>query len=146
MPNIASVLKSEISRVPRKEVRGETMAVKKAVGGYRAEIAALKRRMQALEQDVRRLSKASAKNAPVADEVPSRTIRFTAKGFAAQRKRLELSAADCGLLVGASGQSVNNWEDRTTQPRPKLLPAIAALRSMGKKEAAARLSELREAA
>jgi DNA-binding transcriptional regulator YiaG len=147
MPNIASVLKSEISRVARKEVRGETTALKKSVGAYRGEIAALKRRTQALEEAVRRLSKANATVAPVApDETPSRTIRFTAKGFAAQRKRLELSAHDCGLLVGASGQSVYNWEDGTTQPRPKLLPAIAALRSMGKKEAAARLAELREAA
>jgi DNA-binding transcriptional regulator YiaG len=147
MPNIASVLKSEISRVARKEVRGETTALKKAVTGYRAEIAALKRRTHALEQAVRRLTKASAKVAPVAqDEAPPRKIRFTASGFAAQRKRLELSAHDCGLLVGASGQSVYNWEDGNTQPRPKLLPAIAALRSMGKKEAAARLAELREAA
>ena len=147
MPNIASVLKSEISRVARKEVRGETMALKKAVSAYRAEIAALKRRTQALEQALRRLTKVSAKVAPVAAaEDPSPKIRFTAKGFAAQRKRLELSANDCGLLVGASGQSVYNWEDGTTQPRPKLLPAIAALRSMGKKEAAARLAELREAA
>lgn len=146
MPNIASVLKSEISRVARREVRGETTALKKAVGAYRAEIAALKRRTQALEQAVRRLSKANATVAPVApDEAPSRTIRFTAKGFAVQRKRLELSAHDCGLLVGASGQSVYNWEDGTTQPRPKLLPAIAALRSMGKKEAAARLAALRDA-
>lgn len=147
MPNIASVLKSEISRVARKEVRGETMAMRKAVVAYRAEIAALKRRTQALEQALRRLSKVSAKAAPIAaDEAPSPKIRFTAKGFAAQRKRLELSANECGLLVGASGQSVYNWEDGTTQPRPKLLPAIAALRSMGKKEAAARLAELREAA
>lgn len=147
MPNIASVLKSEISRVARKEVRGEIMALKKAASANRAEIAALKRRMQALEQEVRRLSKASAKSAPIAPaEDASPKIRFTAKGFAAQRKRLQLSANDCGLLVGASGQSVYNWEDGTTQPRPKHLPRIAALRSMGKKEAAARLAELREAA
>ena len=147
MPNIASVLKSEISRVARKEVRGETMALKKAASAHRAEIAALKRRLQALEQEVRSLSKASSKNAPVAtaeDAAPK--VRFTARGFAAQRKRLQLSANDCGLLVGASGQSVYNWEDGTTQPRPKHLPAIAALRSLGKKEAAARLAELREAA
>jgi len=30
MPNVASVLKGEISRVARKEVRGETLALKKA--------------------------------------------------------------------------------------------------------------------
>jgi hypothetical protein len=73
MPNIASVLKSEISRVARKEVRGETTALKKSVGAYRGEIAALKRRTQALEEAVRRLSKANATVAPVApDETPSR--------------------------------------------------------------------------
>ena len=147
MPNIASVLKSEISRVARKEVRGETIALRKAVSAYRAEIAALKRRTQVLEQEVRRLNRASERVAPVAEaDSPSRTIRFSAKGLAAQRKRLGLSANDCGLLVGASGQSIYKWEDGSAHPRTKHLPGIAALRSLGKKEAAARLASLREAA
>ena len=42
MSNIASLLKTEISRVARKEVRAETLGLKKAVSVYRAEIAALK--------------------------------------------------------------------------------------------------------
>jgi len=46
-------------------VRGETLGMKKTVVAYRAEIAAPKRRTQALEQDLRRLGKASAKVAPV---------------------------------------------------------------------------------
>lgn len=144
MPNIASVLKSEISRVARKEVRGEILGLKKAVGAHRAEIAALKRRTQALEQELRRLSNASARAAPVAaNEVSSRTLRFSAKGLASQRQRLALSAHDCGLLVGASGQSIYKWEDGRAHPRAKHLPAIAALRTLGKKEAAARLASLR---
>jgi len=57
MTSVASVLKAEISRVARKEVRGETIGLKKAVAAYRREIAALKRRTQALEQLVRRGSK-----------------------------------------------------------------------------------------
>ena len=146
MPNIASVLKSEISRVARKEVRGEILGLKKAVGAHRAEIAALKRRTQALEQELRRLSNASARAAPVAaNEVSSRTLRFSAKGLASQRQRLALSAHDCGLLVGASGQSIYKWEDGRAHPRAKHLPAIAALRTLGKKEAAARLASLRGA-
>jgi hypothetical protein len=43
---MASLLKSEISRVARKQVRAETASLKKSVGVYRAEIAALKRRAQ----------------------------------------------------------------------------------------------------
>jgi len=147
MPNIASILKSEISRVARKEVRGETLGLKKAVSEYRAEIAALKRRTRTLEQELHRLSKASAKVAPVvANEEPSHRLRFSAKGLAAQRQRLALSAHDCGLLVGVSGQSIYKWEDGRARPRAKHLPAIAALRPLGKKEVAARLASLQEAA
>jgi len=142
MANIASLLKSEISRVARKEVRGETAGLKKALSNYRGEIAALKRRAQALESELRRLGKAAGKAAPAADAAPTRALRFSAKGLAAQRKRLGLSAQDCGLLVGASGQSIYNWEDGKARPRAKHLQALAALRGMGKKEAAARLRGL----
>ncbi|HEY4067537.1 MAG TPA: hypothetical protein VGM74_11615 [Burkholderiaceae bacterium] len=146
MPNIAIVLKSEIARVARKEVRGETADLKKAVGAYRAEIAALKRRTQVLEQQLQRLSKASSKAAASSgkgEESPAgKALRFSAKGLASLRKRLGLSAHDCGLLVGASGQSIYAWEDGKARPRAKHLPALAALRSLGKREALARLEVL----
>jgi DNA-binding transcriptional regulator YiaG len=123
MPNIASLLKSEIARVARKEVRGETVQLKKAVSTYRSEIAQLKRR--------------------AGHDDPSQPFRFSAKGLASHRKRLGLSAHDCGLLLGASGQSVYKWEEGEVRPRAKHMPAIATLRAMGKKEANARLAELR---
>ena len=40
MPNIATVLKDEISRIARKEIRSETAVVKKASAQYRRDIAA----------------------------------------------------------------------------------------------------------
>lgn len=49
MPNIAGALKQEISRISRKELRGETEALKKVASQQRADIAALKRHMQVLE-------------------------------------------------------------------------------------------------
>ena len=143
MPNVASVLKSEISRVARKEVRGETVALKKTVSAYRTEIAALKRRANAVEQLLRRLanghSKASA--SPEVDQDISK-FRFSAKGLASQRQRLGLSAEQCGLLLGASSQSVYNWEQGKTRPLARHLPAIAAVRGMSRKDAVARLQTL----
>lgn len=143
MTNIASLLKTEISRVARKEVRAETLGLKKAVGVYRAEITGLKRRAQVLEVELRRLGKAWAKAAPVETQTqPEQKLRFTAKGLASQRQRLGLSAHECGLLVGASGQSIYNWEQGKASPRARHLPAIAALRTLGKKQAAAHLRSL----
>jgi DNA-binding XRE family transcriptional regulator len=65
--------------------------------------------------------------------------------LASQRQRLALSAHDCGLLIGASEQSIYKWENGKARPRAKHLPGIAALRILGKKEAAAQLLVLREA-
>jgi len=141
MPNIAALLKSEISRVARKEVRSETLSLRKAARTYRSEIAALKRRTQELEHHLRRLSKSKGKAPPAESEaVPAEGLRFSAKGLISQRKGLGLSAAECGLLVGASAQSIYNWEVGKIRPRAKHLAAIASLRTLGKREAAARLA------
>lgn len=146
MPNIANLLKSEITRVARKEVRAQTKGLMQAVAPYRAQIAELKRRTRELELQVRRLGRATAKATAAAPdaEPEERNLRFSAKGLAAQRKRLGLSAQAFGALIGASGQSVYKWEEGKTRPRAKNLPAIAALRTMGKKEAAARLASLQK--
>jgi DNA-binding transcriptional regulator YiaG len=145
MPNIAALLKSELARVARKEIRAETQSLRKAAGTYRSEIAELKRRLLLAEQELRRLGKAAQKSNSSSEvvESPGPAMRFSAKGLASHRKRLGLSAADCGLLIGASELSVYKWERGPTRPRAKYLPAIAAFRSLGKKEAAERLSSLR---
>ena len=147
MPNIASILKDEIIRVARKEIRSEVANLKKAVTAHRSEIAALKRRALDLEKEIRGLLKSKHKTVqPVAADGLQTSIRFSANGLASQRNRLALSADECGLLVGASGQSIYNWEAGKARPRASNLAAIAALKTLGKKTATARLSELREAA
>jgi DNA-binding transcriptional regulator YiaG len=136
MPNIASALKSEISRIARKEIRAEVEGLKKAAVTYRGEIAALKRRAQSLEQELRQLGKVVPKAAPASIDESSQTLRFSAKGLAAQRQRLGLSADAVGLLLGTSGQAVYNWEAGKARPRASHLAAIAALRGLSKSQAA----------
>lgn len=142
MPNIASVLKEEIARVARKEVRADTQPLKKSSASHRSDIAALKRRIAALEQMVKRLGKqAGAKTAAPDAGPPAGSFRFSGSGLMAQRKRLGLSAAEAGKLLGVSDQSVYKWENGKTRPRASQFAAIAALRGMSKKQAAARLAE-----
>src|SRR4029450_13563690 len=106
-------------------------------------IAQLKRRMQVLEQQVRRLGKATVKGTPVETEAePTSQTRYSAKSLASQRRRLGLSAAALAKLLGVSALSVYKWESGNTRPRAKQVEAIASLRKMGKKEANRRLEEL----
>jgi DNA-binding transcriptional regulator YiaG len=143
MPNLATVLKDEITRLARKEIRTETTALKKTSAQHRRDIAELKRQISALQKKVSVLEKQVLGNAPakVADDNTT-SFRFTAKGLKSQRKRLGLSAADYGKLVGVSIQTVYNWESEVSSPRKNQLPAIAAIRTIGKKEAQARLEQL----
>jgi DNA-binding transcriptional regulator YiaG len=136
MPNIASILKSEIARVARKEIRAEVETLKKAVGTYRSEIAALKRRAQALEKALKQSQKSQPKPEPIEVAETGKAMRFSAKGLAKHRQRLGLSADAIGLLIGASGQSIYNWEDGKARPRASHLSAIAALRGLSKTQAA----------
>lgn len=146
MPNVASILKSEISRVARKEVRAETQALKKAASTYRTEIAALKRRTLALESALRRVSKTNPKAATLSDGVPAKRGRYSAKSLASQRRRLGLSASDCGLLLGASAQSIYNWEEGGTRPMAKHLAAIGKLKTLGRRQVAEQLQALKSKA
>lgn len=148
MPNIASVLKDEITRLARKELRNETEGMKKASALYRSEIAALKRRVQTLEKQLTRFAKngGAEKPADTASSPPENRHRFSAKGLRAMRKRLALSAPEFGTLLGVSAQTVYNWETETSRPREQQLGAIAALRGVGKREAMKRLGALAETA
>ena len=147
MPNIASVLKSEISRLARKEVRAETDSLKEASARYRSDIAALRKQIKALETQIRQLSKSGGKaggstaSKPQDDE-PGERLRFSAKGLASRRQKLGLSAEAFGALVGVTGQSIYKWETGKATPRAAQLRAIAAVRSLGKREATARLAAL----
>jgi DNA-binding transcriptional regulator YiaG len=150
MPNIASLLKDEIARLARKEVRAQTQELKKASAAYRGHIAALRRRVDELERELKRVGRSAGRAAaprPSAEEGEddaSTRRRFSPTRLAAQRSKLGLSAADFATLLGVSGQSVYKWEHGESRPRARQLEAIAALRGIGKREAAARLARLQE--
>ena len=146
MPNVAQVLKAEIVRIAKKELRAETHSMKKAQASFRSDIAALKKHARQLEQAIRVLGKhaqKAQKTTPAASvpDVNPKT-RFSAKSLVSQRRRLGLSAEDIGRLIGASGQSVYNWEAGKARPRDSHLAAIAALKTLGRRAAVAHLAAM----
>src|SRR5687767_11749998 len=124
MPNIATILKDEITRLARKELKANTESLKKAVSTYRSEIAALKRRVDTLERQAKKTAKVVSKAVPLEDAESDGQHRWSAKGFATHRQRLGLSAAQYGALLGVSPLSVYKWESGNVRPRASHLPAI----------------------
>ncbi|UCH17263.1 MAG: helix-turn-helix domain-containing protein [Burkholderiales bacterium] len=140
MPNIAQVLKEEIARIARKQSRPEVAALKRTVARQRADIAALTRQVADLARQLSALRK--QRPAPPELQAPAAVQRFRPKGLASHRRRLGLSAAELGRMFGVSGQTIYLWETGRARPRPAHMPAIAALRSLGRRQAATVLESL----
>lgn len=145
MPNIASILKAEISRVARKEVRTEIESLKKASAQHRSTIAALRRQVVDLEKQLRRLSRSPqqgrSQSDAESDEDAGPQRRFSATRLAAHRTKLGLSAAAYGQLVGVAGQSVYNWEQGKSRPRREQIEKLAAVRVLTRRTALEQLGE-----
>ena len=149
MPNIAKMLKQEISRLARKEAKALVGPARKPTAGLRRAVAALKRRIAALERATRQLQVLASKigtaspGAGAAADAGQKA-RITAKGMRSLRRKLGLSQGDMGKLVGVTRQAVVNLEKKPggLKVRSATRAAILAARGMGAREAQKRLAEL----
>ncbi len=142
MPNLAGVLKDEVRRLARKEIKAELAATKKASAQYRGDIAALKRQLRDQTRQITALERANRKAGSAGPDGTAAAARFSPKWLQAHRERLEVSAADYAALMGVSAQTIYNWEKGKTRPQPQQLKAWSAVRGLGKREAWKRLDEM----
>jgi DNA-binding XRE family transcriptional regulator len=141
MPNVLPALNEHVRRLARREIRGATLRTKRASSQHRRDIAALKRLIRGLMTRLSILERRALAplTSPASGEA-SDTLRFRKEGLKTHRAKLGLSAKDYGTLVGVSGLTIYHWEAGKSKPRRKQLPAIAAVRGLGKREALARLA------
>lgn len=143
MPSIAAMLKQEITRLARKEVKMQTEAIRRANAQYRRDIAQLKRQVGGLLKQMAYLEQQERKRA--ARGVPGGSIegkRFSSRGLKTHREKVGLSAAGYGKLVGVTAQTVYNWENGKSKPRDEQRVALVAVRELGKRDAVKRLELL----
>src|SRR5262249_6312278 len=146
MPNVGTILKDEITRLSKKVVRELVGPLQASASAQRKQLAALKKQVQEQQRELAQLRRAAERARPQAEPSEGKQHRVTAKGLITLRAKLGLSAEDFGLLAGVTGHTVYGWEKERGAPRPAQVEAIAALRSIGKREAQRRLEELRGAA
>ncbi len=145
MPNLIHALRNEITRLAKKEVKGQITPLKAASAKYRREIAELKRVTSGLDKRLAYIEKQERKRAkkPPSPELAEGT-RFLPKGLKSHRAKLGLSAADYGLLAGVSGKMIYKYERGETKPRRAQVAKLVAVRDLGKREARRRLALLKD--
>jgi DNA-binding transcriptional regulator YiaG len=141
MSNLAQILKEEIRRLAKREIKAEIGKTKKAVVQFRRDIALLKQQIAAQTKKIVVLQQDAGRPAEPPAEASGEKFRFSMRSVKAQRKRLGLSALDYGKLVGVSPLTVYAWEQGKSRPRKAQLAALVAVRGIGKREAMQKLTE-----
>ena len=146
MPNIAQVLKEEIARIARRQIKQETAKLQRDSVWLRKSVASLKRQITALERENRLLrsevSRQRAGSIPRGEEL--KKMRVTGSMIRKLRDRLKISQAGLAKLVGVSGQSVYQWERKKggLRLRQETKVALHRVRQMGVREARVELEKL----
>ena len=144
MPDVAIVLKEEISRIARKEIRVRVDPLKK-------QVVDLRRRLRAAETTILQLQKTTNKTtntvsrqsgAIVPDVEETRQIRISPNSVKKLRTRLRLTQAQMAQLVDVSTNTVVRWEQGTSSPRGGSRAVIASMRSMGIKQVKKQLEKM----
>jgi DNA-binding transcriptional regulator YiaG len=147
MPNIAKVLREEISRISRHEAKAAVTPIRKPAIRLRKDVANLKARLALLEKANKELQAAMAKiQAAQPEPVPESVDKgwISGNGVRTLRKRLGLSQKEFAKLVGVSSKAVVLWEGRPgmLKFRGATKAAVFAVRGIGKAEARQRLEEM----
>jgi DNA-binding transcriptional regulator YiaG len=148
MPNIAKVLREEISRISRHEAKVAVTPIRKSTSKLKPDIADLKNRVATLEKEINRLALLAinlASTQPAPTEVPEEGRAWiSGKGVKSLRKKLGLTQPEFGKLTGVSLSGVVQWESKPgmLRLRDKTKAAIMAIRGIGKVEARKRLDEM----
>jgi DNA-binding transcriptional regulator YiaG len=144
MPNIARILREEVSRLARREVRISLEKARKSVTRHQLQIASLKGQVKTLVRQVSALEKNLARSEAMSRaETVTKEVRFGPRGVVSTRRRLGLSAADLASLMGVTAQTVYNWEREATRPNRQQQAKLASLRSVGKRQMQAHLATRR---
>ena len=150
MPNIANVLREEIQRLAKRQVRAELRTVRRDHVRLKKIVADLRHQMAALDRTSRELVKkvtpvVAAKETKDATEKAAK-LRPTSTSLKKLRVRLGMTQVQFGKLLGVSGQAVVQWASREGRIRMRktTLSALAGIQTIGKREAWRRLEEMVE--
>jgi DNA-binding transcriptional regulator YiaG len=143
MSNIAQVLREEIRRLAKREAKAIGAPLKKDIVRQKKIAVQLRRDVKQLKRD-NGLLMASERRRQQAQPVITAEggkARLTAKGIRAMRRKLGISQAAFGKLVGVSTVIVGIWEKKegALRLKDKTRAGILSLRGIGAREAKKRL-------
>ena len=133
MADIAKVLKEEIARLARKEVKKAVVPLRDRLLSLTRIVSRQEKTINGLEKTIARQNKLVTATRPVPPPAPEEEVkkaRISPRLIKTQRKRLKLKQAEFARLIGVSVVTVRAWEQGRSQPRGPNLATFISVRKM----------------
>jgi DNA-binding transcriptional regulator YiaG len=142
MAKIESIIKSEIQRLAKHEVRSVFLPLRREVWGLKLKLSNLIKSFTVLDRFAKEISKAKSTE-PKLEASPEevKASRLTPERISGLRKKLGISQRELGILTGASLGAVASWEKGKFRPKGEKKAALVALRKIRKRDVRKMLSE-----
>jgi DNA-binding transcriptional regulator YiaG len=144
MGKIESMIKSEIQRLARREIRSTFRPLKREVRAMRLKLSGLMKGFSNLNRITKeQVQKASEEFKLEASPDQIKIARFSPARIRALRLKKGLSQKELGKLIGVSLGTVVLWEKGKITPKPERKGALIALRKLKKREVRRVLAEMK---
>ena len=136
MGKIETAVKSEITRLAKKEIRAVCGPLARDVRELKRTVSSLRKTLASLAKTGKEWTKQTrAQKAELkAPEEEVKAARFSPRLIRSLRKRLGLSQQQLATAVGVSTVSVGLWEQGKTRPTGPNRTALVALRKLGRRD------------
>lgn len=136
MAKLESIIKSEIIRLSKQEIRKVFSHLRRDVRLLRATVSKLRKSASELDRfrvaQEKILSKQEIKLEPSPEEVES--SRFSPRLFRSLRKKLGVTQRDLAVLCGVTLGAVQSWESGKFRPKDEKRKVLVGLRKLGRSE------------
>lgn len=145
MAKIEGIIKAEIMRLAKREVRSVFRPLKREVRHMSIKLSGLSKGIASLNRVAKELHLEEAKPKLEATLEEVKASRITPERIRGLRKKLGLSLRELGILTGTSIGAVLSWEKGKFKPKGEKKAVLVALRKLRKREIRKLLTEKAEA-
>jgi DNA-binding transcriptional regulator YiaG len=136
MGKVGSIIKSEIIRLAKGEMRKVSVPLGRDVRSLKNTVSQLRKSVLSLERFVAQKQKELSKR-EIRLEAPPEEIkqsRFSPRLLQSLRKRLGISQKELAILAGVSVGAAHLWETGKFRPRDNKMGVLVALKKLNRRE------------
>jgi DNA-binding transcriptional regulator YiaG len=143
MGKVEGVIKSEIVRLARREMRQNFVPLNRDVRSMKTTISQLRKAVSGLQRFVAQQEKAMKAQKTVLEAPPEevKKARFSPRLMKTLRKRLGVTQREMAALAGVTVGAIYQWEKGIFEPRGEKKRVLVALRKLRRREARKLLEE-----